>query len=276
MLPTSPPPPLPPPSPPPPRCQDLFALCLPRCLLAAAPHGQEHPSPRWLPIGSIYLCPGCPCHPSPAPHGKPCLPVGHHHSHGLSPLPLPFPKFLIAQHGQTDGLKGQRAPTPLQHGGPCPITPHSMGTNWRTPPKGELSSLLPLGKPKPWLWGALDLAQGFFWPKRPVHTPFCPSGPGGDPKSVRRSPAGCGEGGRDGPAGHDVYGCSSPWWCRCTSSPPQTFKGQTEGGWGFVWGVMEGERRSCCLSPGWWELLGQARRGERTSHHVPTPSLLLC
>lgn len=187
--------PLPPPTPQPPCCQDLFALCLPRCLLAAAPHGQEqeHPFPHLLAIGSVYPRSGCSRRASPASHGETCLSMGHLHSHRLASRTSRFSKFSTPQHGQTDGLEGHQ---PLQRGRPSPIPPAQHLDKLVCGTRGAARRHQPFCLRESRSRGSRECwisLQGLFCPSSPTHAPFCPSGLVGVPKSGSWSPAGCGD-----------------------------------------------------------------------------------
>ena len=169
-----------------------------------------------LPICSLSTAfthvPPAPAVPALLLTAKP--PVGHLRTHRLGPLPLPLSKFSRAQHGQIDGLKGQRGTDPymaMSHH--C----HRAGANWGAVPEPQPGWFQPfsLGESQAVALGSAGLSFRVFLPKPSMHAAFCPSGPDGDPKSSRRSLAGRG----DGTGGHNVCGCSSPSQRCCTSEP---------------------------------------------------------
>lgn len=164
---------------------------------------QEHPSPHLLSIDSIYPCSGCSRRTSPASHGKTRLSMGRLRSHRLRPLPSPFSKFSTAQHGHTNGLKGQRGTDPSSTGGHVPSPPQhkdklarALGQTGVRYPSGGQAGSSPSAFREPYAVALGSAGPHFrvFLPKRPRHAPFCPSGPVGDLKYGRQSSAGRGDG----------------------------------------------------------------------------------
>lgn len=224
--PLSPPPPLPPLGPPPPRCQDLFALCLPRCLLAAAPHGQEHPSPHLLSIDSIYPRSGCSRRASPASHGKTRLSMGRLCSYRLGPLPSPSSKFFNGPAQPDRWLEGAEGHRPLQHGEPRPITPTALGQTGVHYPRGSQAGSSPsaFGEAQAVALGSTGPRfRGFFLPKPPHAHALLFLWACQGPQTCPSEPSRARGGGQDGPAAQDVGGCSSPSRWHCMSSLTKSF-----------------------------------------------------